>query len=112
MSQSTSPHDSETISLFADGPCGSTALSTRHLSVDFLDCTCPIGFVPLSVDVSRYECVCDSELSPFITLCDSTTGDLYRANSNSWITYIYDTNPPGYLVYPDYQVAWLLPSFK
>ena len=105
-----SPLDSETISLFADGPCGSAALSTRHLSVDFLDCTCPIGFVPLSVDVSRCECVCDSKLSPFIAVCDSTTGDLYRANSNSWITFVYDTHLPGYLVYPDCPVGYCRPS--
>ena len=42
-----SPHDLETINLFADGPCGSAMLSTRHLHIQFTDCTCPIGFEPL-----------------------------------------------------------------
>ena len=30
-----SPHNSETINLFADGPCGSSTLSIRHLNIQF-----------------------------------------------------------------------------
>ena len=43
-----SPHDYETINLFADGLCGSAALSTSHVTIHFKECTCPIGFEPLS----------------------------------------------------------------
>ena len=43
-----SPYDDETINLFADGPCGSAALSTSHVTIHFKECTCPIGFEPLS----------------------------------------------------------------
>ena len=67
-----SPHDLETISLYADGPCGSSTLSTQHLVVQFTDCTCPVGFQPLNSE-TRCECLCDSELSPHITDCDLMT---------------------------------------
>ena len=94
-----SPHNFETINLFADGPCGSAALSTSHITIHFRDCTCPLGFQPLSNSKSskRCECVCDSKLSPFITHCDYATSSVIRVSTNSWISYINDTDPPGYV---------------
>ena len=95
-----SPHGSETINLFADGPCGSATLSTRHLVIQFTGCTCPVGFQPL-VSETRCECLCDSELSPYITNCDPITESLVRMNTNSWITHINDTGLPGYIIHPN-----------
>ena len=94
-----SPHNSETINLFADGPCGRAALSTSHITIHFRDCTCPVGFQPLSNSKSskRCECVCDSRLSPFITHCDYATSSVFRVGTNSWISYFNDTGPPGYV---------------
>ena len=97
-----SPHDYETINLFADGPCGSAALSTSHVSIQFNDCSCPVGFESLSNSKSstRCECVCDSKLSTYITNCEYLTGSLFRVGTKSWITYVNDTDPPGYITYP------------
>ena len=94
-----SPHNSETINLFADGPCGSAALSTSSITIQFTDCKCPVGFQSLSNSKSstRCECVCDSRLSPFITLCEYATSSVFRVDTTSWITYINDTDPPGYV---------------
>ena len=94
-----SPHDSETMNFFADGPCGSAALSTSHITIQFTDCTCPVGFQPLSNSKSstRCECVCDSRLSPFITHCDYATSLVFRVSTNSWITYINDTDQSSYI---------------
>ena len=91
-----SPHNSETINLFANGPCGSAAFSTSHITIQFTDCSCPIGFQPLcnSKSSMRCECVCDSRLSPF---CDHATSLVFRVSTNSWITYINDTDLPGYV---------------
>ena len=94
-----SPHDSETITLFADGPCGSSTPSIRYLDIQFTDCTCPVGFQP-SNDIIRCECFCDSILSPYIASCNLTSKSLLRA-TNSWITYINDTDPPGYIIHPN-----------
>ena len=94
-----SPNDSEIISLFADGPCKTSVLSKRNVSIQFLDCTCSIGFEPSRSD-SECRCICDSTLSPYITKCDPATNSVFRANTTSWITYINDTDPPGFMIHP------------
>ena len=96
-----SPHDSETINLFAGGPCGSSTPSIQHLDIQFTDCTCPVGFEPFTNSDTRCECNCDPDLSPYITNCNSTSESLVRVNTNSWITYINDTDPPGYVIHPN-----------
>ena len=103
-----SPHGSEIINLFADGPCGSSTLSTGQLYIEFSDCTCPVGFQPLDSD-TRCECVCDSKLSPHITSCNSTIKSLVRVNTNSWITHINETDPPGYLIHPNCPLDYCRP---
>ena len=96
-----SPFDIETLSLYADGPCGNAALSTSYLTLEFLNCTCPIGFEPHSTSQSESTCQCDCDpsLSAHISSCNSTTGSLVRSNSNSWITYTNYTDPPGYVIF-------------
>ena len=106
-----SPRGSETINLFADGPCGSSTPSIRHLYIQFTDCTCPVGFEPSNSD-TRCECICDPDLSPHITNCNSTTGSLVRVNTNSWITYVNDTDPPGYVIHPNCPFDYCQPSTK
>ena len=98
-----SPHDSEMINLFADGPRGSAALSTSHVTIQFSACSCPLGFEPhfnnkLS---TRCECVCDATLDPYITNCDIATSSVSRIGTNSWITYVNDSDPSGYIIYPN-----------
>ena len=94
------PNNFETLNIFADGPCGSFILSTRHLDIQFLDCTCLIGF-ERSSSVTRCECTCDSELFPYITSCNTTTESLTRIGTNSWVTYIMTIDPPGYVIHPN-----------
>ena len=97
-----SPHGNETINLYADGPCGNADLSTSHVTIHFKECTCPVGFQPLSNSKSstKCECICDSELSPFITDCNIATSVVFRFGTNSWISYINNTHSPGYVKYP------------
>ena len=93
-----SPHEMEEIRLFADGPCGSSIPSIRYVDILFANCTCPVGFQS-STSKIRCQCECDSKLSPYLTNCNSTTSSITRYNTNSWITYINDTDPPGYLTH-------------
>ena len=96
--------DSETLKLFADGPCKSASSSTQHMNIQFLNCTCPVGFEPSNYYNSRStrcECTCHSALSPYITNCNSTTKSLLRVDTNSWINYINATDPPGYVIHPN-----------
>ena len=95
-----SPQDSVTLNIYPNGPCRSATLSTSNVTIEFLDCTCPVGFQPLSNNqsLSRCECVCDIKLSPYITDCDVVINSVFRKGTNSWITYINDTNPPEYVI--------------
>ena len=93
-----SSSDYESINLYADGPCESSQLSIRKLNIQFLDCTCPVGFQPNNESLTRCECICDF---PYITKCNFTTSSIIRENTNSWITYINDTDPPGYVIHPN-----------
>jgi predicted outer membrane repeat protein len=94
-----SPDDSEIILLFADGPCMASTLSRKNVNIQFLGCTCSTGFEPFPSN-SKCECVCNSTLTPYVTKCDPSTDSVFRANTTSWITYINDTDPPGFVIYP------------
>ena len=105
-------HDFETIILYPDGPCGSAELSTSHVTVQFINCTCPIGFEPLSSSETRCACDCDPALSPFITNCTSATSTAIREGTNSWITYINDSDPPGFVIHPNCPYDYCKPQTK
>ena len=97
-----SPHDSEVIDLFVNRECGGGTHSTSHVTIQFADCTCPAGFEPLySQTETRCECTCDSKLYPFIADCNYASSSVFRLGTNSWITYVNDTDPPGYIKYPN-----------
>ena len=74
------------------------------MNIQFLNCTCPVGFEPSDYNSwsTSCECKCHSALYPYyITNCNSTTNLLLRVNTNSWITYINDTEQPGYVIHPN-----------
>ena len=108
-----SPHESDEIILYADGPCKDVGLSNSIVNVYFLPCTCPVGFQPASEDQSRCDCVCDSRLHPFITTreCTPSNASLTREGGMFWISFINGTgNESGYLIYPYCPLDYCLPS--
>ena len=107
-----SPHEVETLNLYPNGPCGSATLSTSHVTIQFIACTCPVGFKPLSNSKSstKCECICDSALSPYITKCNFTTSSVLRKGTNSWITYINGTDPHEYVIYPHCPIDYCQPQ--
>ena len=78
-----SPHNYETLNLYPDGPCGSATLSTSHVTIQFIECSCPVGFEPLSNSQSPTRCVCDcdSKLSPYITDCAIAINSVFRKDT-------------------------------
>ena len=48
--------------LYAVGPCNDTGISQRIIKVQYLKCTCPIGFHPLE-KTDMCECIHDPRLS-------------------------------------------------
>ena len=106
-----SQDSSDVVTLFADGPCGSSAFSTRNFSIEFLDCTCLIGFQPSESTLTDCECICDPSLFPYITTCNYSSHSLLRTDTNSWITFTNDTYPPGYIIHSNCPFDYCHPPF-
>ena len=99
-----SSHSHEEITLYADGPCRNATKSQRNVLISFLDCTCPIGFQPNTVENNSCVCDCDPKLHQYVTNCSSQTDSIVR-EGNFWISYLNDSksNTPNdydYLIYP------------
>ena len=61
--------------IHADGPCGDKGVSTKTVSVNFLPCTCPVGFHPYPLD---NDCICECDAS-FLEFClDNVIAPNYR----------------------------------
>ena len=100
-----SPNNSENLTLYAsDGPCKDAELSTATVEIDFLPCSCPIGLQVSGMNKTNciMSCECHSNISQYVEQCDGLTGSLVKTSqSRAWIFYINDTDPTGYLVYPN-----------
>ena len=91
-----SPHSSEHLILYPEGPCRNATLSQRRIYVKFLPCTCPIGFQPkeLAAKSTSCTCVCDSKLHKYIITgpdCNPQIATLIR-KANFWITHMEHNN--------------------
>ena len=97
--QIISSRPSEELTLFADGPCKDAELSKVKVRINFLPCSCPIGFTPSNAfNGVLCLCTCDSQISPYVGECNSTT-QMFRRTVNVWISYVNRSNSLGFLVY-------------
>ena len=98
-----SHYSSETLILYADGPCKNSNLSSRSVHIHFLPCHCPAGFMVSSESKSVCKCLCHEQLNRYLKNCNSTTSLLLR-NTNAWIDIVsdnvFDAEIEGYLVHP------------
>ena len=96
-----SPNEYEELILYPRGPCRDAQLSIGQIFVQFLPCTCPIGFQ--SVETTRCTCECDSKLSTFITECHEDNKTVVRVGT-FWISYLNtsydDLRDYEYLIHP------------
>ena len=68
----------------SDGPCKDAKLSTKTFNIQFLPCTCPIGFQPLELaNETNCLCECHVDIAEYVQ-CNSTTESFIR-QSNVWI---------------------------
>ena len=75
-----------TLHLYADGPCKSADRSKRKIRVHLQPCSCAVG-LEISSESDKCDCVCDSRLKDYTTICSKTKGVLER-NKNFWISII------------------------
>jgi hypothetical protein len=99
-----SPHSSEQLILYAsNGPCKDAELSTSKIEIQFLPCSCPIGFQVSGMNDTNCTCECHSDIKEHAEHCDSYTGSFTKTSqSRAWISYINDTDRSrltGFVVY-------------
>ena len=99
-----SPHNSEQLVLYAEGPCKNAPMSQRIVEINFTPCTCPLGFQENVAEKTKCDCECNSNLLPYVTKCDPKTKTIVR-ETNFWMDYI-----GGYLVYPHCPLDYCKPS--
>lgn len=92
-----SPNHHEYLSVYADGPCKDAQPSQQTVKIEFLPCSCPIGFQPKPDVTTECGCECDKKLYPYITECDYQSKTLVREGSY-WVSPVNNSN--DYLIYP------------
>ena len=95
-----SPHDSENLTLYADGPCKDADPSTKTVHIQFLPCSCPVGFQPSLSENTTCVCECHDEIKKYVD-CNLTSESFLR-RTNVWVSYVNssETIHRGYLLYP------------
>ena len=102
-----SPHPSEQIILYADGPCKDAPLSQGIIHVNFSSCDCPVGFQQNLALKTRCECECDSNLRPYVSNCDSKARTIKR-EGDFWIDYLQKSR--NYVIHPHCPFDYCKPS--
>ena len=99
-----SSDDAETLNLYADGPCRDAELSRLAVTLEFMPCSCPLGFqLNTSSNGTSCDCICDPLIYPkYISGCSIQPVPLIERKTNSWITAATDskTNETFYIVSP------------
>ena len=94
----TSVHNYERISIYAEGPCRDASKSRKWIDIQFIPCSCPVGFQQKDTENSNCLCICDTALLPYISDCNAQDEILTKLN-NAWISYVNQTlNSSGYLI--------------
>ncbi len=97
----SSPHSHENLTLYAsNGPCRDAELSRITIDIEFVDCSCPLGFQVSRLKTSSCMCECHQQITD--VTCDIMTQSLTKlSSSTSWFSYINSTKVVGYLDYPN-----------
>ena len=111
-----SPNSSDHLIMYPEGPCRNESMSRSRIFVEFLHCSCPVGFQPIENSVTspiNCKCECQSKLNPYFTdsKCNVQTGVLTREGTSSWINFINDSDLSGYLIYPHCPFDYCLPPY-
>ena len=110
-----SPHKSDKLIMYAEGPCKDAQLSQKQVNIQFLPCICPVGF---QIDIEKDTqcvCECDVTLQHIITECYEQNKTLVREGT-FWIFHLNVTDNSSsfsYLIYPNCPLDYCHPpTFK
>ena len=106
-----SPHEVETLIMYAEGPCKDADISRMTVPISFLPCTCPIGFQPAMKEISNCICECHLEIRQYDLICNYSTRSLIKTQG-FWINYVnqsHDVSQPGFIYYSFCPYDYCLP---
>ena len=86
----------EMLHLYPEGPCKGAEFSTRQVKIEFIPCSCPIGFEDSKKSRHMCKCDCSSEIYQFVSACNETTSLLTR-KGNNWLNAIKYHNQTHFL---------------
>ena len=86
--------DSETLMLHTP----SSHCNELLVNIQFLPCTCPVGFQPSDINTKQCLCQCHNDIRQYVK-CSSSTNSFKRL-SNVWISSVSFNNSTGYLIFP------------
>ena len=106
----SSPHTYENLTLYAsNGPCRDAELSRITFDIEFIDCSCPLGFQVSRLNTTSCMCECHEEIAD--VTCDIMTQSLTKlSSSTAWFSYINTTKVKGYLDYPNCPYDYCMPG--
>ena len=88
------------IHIHADGPCGDKGVSRKTLTVNFLPCTCAVGFEP-SPGPTEIDCICECDQTlkqHKMTTC-SAENETILVETNIWIGLSNYSNETGFVIH-------------
>ena len=106
-----SPHEVETLIMYAEGPCKDAGISRMTIPISFLPCTCPIGLQPVMKEISNCICECHFAIQQYDLICNYSTRSLIKTQG-FWINYInqsHDASQSGFLYYSFCPYDYCLP---
>ena len=97
---------SDSLIIYANGPCKDKGISSSKVIVYFEECKCPVGFEQSDKykDV-KCDCVCHHEIKHLVTKCNQTTESFFRED-NIWIKYVNLNGYQGYVTYTECPVDY------
>ena len=108
----TSVHEHEQLVIYAEGPCRNSTMSRKWIDVQFVPCSCPIGFQQSDRNTDCV-CTCDTNLLPYISDCNDME-ETVNKNTDAWISYYIDTalNSSGYLIHDHCPFDYCLSAYS
>ena len=108
----TTIHDYERIVVYAEGPCRDSSISKNRIDIEFIPCSCPIGFQQKDTENTNCVCICDSVLLPYVSSCNAQEEMVTKSN-DAWISYVNQTlNSSGYLIHDHCPFDYCLSSLN
>ena len=106
----SSSRDTEMLHLYPEGPCKGAGISTRRLKIEFIPCSCPVGFEVSKENQHTCKCDCNTEIEQFVSACNATTSLLTR-KGNSWFNEIKYHNETHFITYEYCPFDYCVPTF-